>query len=182
MPTVNLVPLTPTRLTAVEPWFDHPQVQRWLGDRSWPRRELRLVGERPGTDFRGMKTLRSYAWVALDESGGSVALIGGDVYDRWVLLHQGETPDDPEHVSAYPNRSMAIVFVVDPGRWGQGYGPAAVRALVASPSTVDVQAFWAGIDVENHASRRAIVSAGFEPHDEEPDFEGMLYYRLLQAP
>jgi RimJ/RimL family protein N-acetyltransferase len=32
-------------LPIVEPWFDDPETQRWLGDREWPRRLLRLARE-----------------------------------------------------------------------------------------------------------------------------------------
>jgi RimJ/RimL family protein N-acetyltransferase len=34
-------------LAIVEPWFDDPETQRWLGDREWPRRLLRLARQ-PG--------------------------------------------------------------------------------------------------------------------------------------
>jgi RimJ/RimL family protein N-acetyltransferase len=34
-------------LAIVEPWFDDPETQRWLGDREWPRRLLWLTRQ-PG--------------------------------------------------------------------------------------------------------------------------------------
>jgi GNAT superfamily N-acetyltransferase len=40
-------PLRKEDLEAIEPWFDDAATQRWLGDRSWPRRLLGLA-ELPG--------------------------------------------------------------------------------------------------------------------------------------
>jgi RimJ/RimL family protein N-acetyltransferase len=36
-------PFRANDLQTVEPWFDDPETQRWLGDRGWPRRLLDLA-------------------------------------------------------------------------------------------------------------------------------------------
>jgi hypothetical protein len=53
-PTIRLVPFTRDWLSRIEPWFEHPEVQRWLGGPDWPALVLRLETEFvPGGEFRG---------------------------------------------------------------------------------------------------------------------------------
>jgi GNAT superfamily N-acetyltransferase len=40
-------PLRGNDLTTIEPWFDDPETQRWLGGRDWPSR-LAQLAEQPG--------------------------------------------------------------------------------------------------------------------------------------
>lgn len=171
-----LVPLDSAGVRGIEQWFDHAEVQRWLGPRSWIRRELRLIGERPGTTFRGMPVLRSYGWLAIDHHADPVAFIGGDVHARWVRYH-GEGLHGPVVSDEDPRRSMGLGYVVDPARWGQGYGRGAIRAVLGHPDVDDVEVFFCGIDVGNLASRRCALGAGFHLADPHPDHEGTLYYR-----
>ncbi|MGY1771594.1 GNAT family N-acetyltransferase [Blastococcus sp. SYSU D00813] len=174
-PAVRLVPLEPELLLAVLPWFDHPEVQLRLGDRSWPEREMALrTGTPPFEEFRGRRVLRTHTFVAVDGDGRPVAQIGGDVYDRWTTW-------DPvaEQVTATdPRRSMGAAYVVDPQRWGRGYGRATLRALVDAPETADVELFVLGIDPDNTASLRVAAGAGFTPLTTEPDAEDMVYVQL----
>lgn len=74
--------LTEADLSSAAGWFDDPEVRRWLGGRDWITRALRLVRWRPGTEFRGVPVLRSYAWIGVVDDQ-PVGYIGGDVYDRW---------------------------------------------------------------------------------------------------
>ena len=46
---VSLHPLTAAGAQRIAPWFEHPEVRRRLGGRFWIHRELRLIGQRPGT-------------------------------------------------------------------------------------------------------------------------------------
>ena len=170
-PAVRLVPFSPVHLPAILPWFDHPEVRRRLGGRSWPERELALRTAPRGEEFRGRGVLRAHTFVALDVDGRPVAQIGGDVYDRWTTW-------DPvgERVSATrPGRTMGSAYVVDPAHWGRGYGRRTIAALVAAAETADVQRFVLGIDADNAASLRAAAAAGFQPLDPEPDAEGTVY-------
>jgi RimJ/RimL family protein N-acetyltransferase len=54
-----------------------------------------------------------------------------------------------------------------------------IRALVARPELSEVGLFEAGVEPENIASIRCLLAAGFQPHSNEPDYEGMLYFMLL---
>lgn len=173
--SVRLVPLEPELLLAVLPWFDHPEVQRRLGDRSWPEREMALrTGTPPFEEFRGRRVLRTHTFVAVDDDGRPVAQIGGDVYDRWTTWD----PAAERVIATDPRRSMGAAYVVDPQRWGRGYGRATLRALVEAPETADVELFVLGIDPDNTASLRVAAGAGFTPLTTEPDAEDMVYVQL----
>jgi RimJ/RimL family protein N-acetyltransferase len=181
---VSLRPLAAAELPRIEHWFDHPEVQARLGGRFWIHRELRLIAQRPGSEFRGATVLRSYGWVGLDPAGAPVAFIGGDVCDRWVRYH-GEGPDGPVLSDEDPRLTMGLGYVVDPARWRQGFGRAAIDAVLHHPDLCDVQTFSCGIDADNDASRRCARAAGFRLVDPQPDHEGMLFYRRdrpLSAP
>ncbi|MDX3117390.1 MULTISPECIES: GNAT family N-acetyltransferase [Streptomyces] len=175
-PELRLLPLTEAGAHRIEHWFDHPEVQRRLGGRTWIHRQLRLIGRRPRTAFRGAVVLRYHGWIGLDQAGTPVAFVCGDVYDRWVRYH-GEGPEGPVLSDADPRPSMGLAYLVDPGQWRHGYGRSALRAVLAHPDAEDVQTFFCGIDADNHASRTCAESAGFTLPDPEPDHEGTLYYR-----
>jgi RimJ/RimL family protein N-acetyltransferase len=169
---VRLVPFAPRHLPAILPWFDHPEVQHRLGGRSWPERELALrVPTRCDDEFRGRRVLRAHTFVALDHTARPVAQIGGDVYDRWTIWD----PATEQVLSESPLRTMGAAYVVDPERWGDGFGRATLRALVRAPDVGDVERFVLGIDHDNIASLRAAAAAGFVPLTTEPDAEDMLF-------
>jgi RimJ/RimL family protein N-acetyltransferase len=174
VPALRLVPLEPELLVAVLPWFDHPEVQRRLGGRTWPEREFALrTAARRDDDFRGRRVLRAHSYVALDGEGAPVAQIGGDVYDRWTLWD----PATEQVTAVHEGRAMGAAYVVDPARWGQGYGRTALRALTEAADVADVEQFVLGIEPDNAASLAAARGAGFEPLTTEPDAEDMVYLR-----
>jgi len=167
---MRLEPLTDP--AAIEHWFDDPEVRHRLGGRPWIHRALALRDAGIGEEFRGRLVVRSHGWVAYLGSE-PVAYIGGDVYDRWVRYHgEGEPLTDAD-----PRTAMGLAYVVDPARWGQGHGRAALAAVMAHPEVADVAIFFCGIDTDNHASRRCAEAAGFRLVDPAPDFEDMLFYR-----
>jgi RimJ/RimL family protein N-acetyltransferase len=179
-PTIRLVPFEPELLPRVLPWFDHPEVQRRLGGRSWPERELVLRDAARGEEFRGRRVLRAHTYVALDDEGSPVAQIGGDVYDGW-------TQWDPATEQATGNdgrRTMGAAYVVDPQRWDRGYGRATLRALVAADELADdlddVEQFVLGIEPDNAASLAVARAAGFRPLTTEPDAEDLVYVHLVR--
>lgn len=169
---LTLRPLTKAGAYEVEHWFDDPEVDRRLGGRFWIHRAVRLLAEPPG-EFRGRQVLRSYAWLADDADGRPVAHIGGEVYDRWVRYHGVGEPLTGEIRAV----TMALGYVVDPARQRQGYGRAAIEAVLAHPDLADVALWVCGIEPDNVASRRCAESAGFHLTDPEPDFEDILYYQ-----
>jgi len=175
--SLSLRPLTAPAAGQIEHWFDHPEVQQRLGGRFWIHRELRLIGERPGTTFRGMRVLRSHGWVALDATQAPVAFIGGDVYDRWVRYH-GEAPRGAVISDEINARAMGLGYVVDPARWRQGYGRAAIATVLDQPELADVALFFCGIDSDNLASQRCATAAGFHLIDTQPDHERMLHIHI----
>lgn len=181
MPALSLVPLTAGGVRDIETWFDHPEVRRRLGGREWIHRELDLIGRRPGEVFRGLTTLRSYGWIALDASRTPVAFVGGDVYDRWATYH-GEQSGHPVLTDVDPRRSMGLAYVVDPARWRQGIGRATLHAVVGHGDVADVEAFYCGVDAGNDASLRCCRAAGFTLLNPRPDWEGMLYLRRQRHP
>jgi RimJ/RimL family protein N-acetyltransferase len=175
-PTIRLVPFEPELLPRVLPWFDHPEVQRRLGGRSWPERELVLRHAARGEEFRGRRVLRSHTYVALDDDGTPVAQIGGDVYDRW-------TQWDPvgERVTATDERrTMGVAYVVAPDRWRRGYGGTTLRTFVNSPDLDDVEQFVLGIEPDNAASLGTARTADFASLTTEPDAEDMVYLHLVR--
>ena len=176
LPTVRLVPFEPGLLPRVLPWFDHPEVQRRLGDRSWPEREVALRTFPPSEEFRGRRVLRAHTHVALDGDGAPVAQVGGEVYGSWSTWD----PATERVTAADPRRTMGAAYVVDPARWGRGYARATLRALVAAPEVADVEQFVLGIEPDNTASLRAAAAAGFEPLTTEPDAEDMVYLHRLR--
>jgi RimJ/RimL family protein N-acetyltransferase len=175
--TVRLVPFTEAGLRLVQPWFEHPEVRHRLGGPEWPARELRLMREKPGGDFRGRTVLRVHSWLAVDQVGAVVAKVGGDVYDRWTR-YDGEGPEGPLISSTVPGPAMGLAYVVEPARWGRGLGTATLRAVVASPHVADVRVFVAGIDADNVPSRRCAEAAGFRAEPPEPDWENTVHHVL----
>ncbi len=175
-PSIRLVPFSPTYLPAVLPWFDHSEVRHRLGGRDWPERELALRAAGPGEEFRGRRVLRGQTFVALDDDDRPVAQIGGDVYDRWTTWD----PATGRVTAVDRRRTMGSALVVDPARWGRGYGRATLLALIATPETSDVEQFVLGIDADNAASLRTASAAGFVPLTTEPDAEDMVYVHALR--
>lgn len=176
---VTLVAFTQAWLDQVRPWFRHREVDRWLGGPEWPERALRLQGTGLGEVYRGLRVLRSYSWVALDEAGAAVGLIGGEVYDRWCRYTEACGEPAVDHVEDGP--AMSLAYVVDPGRWRHGYGVAALRAVLGAPEVADVVLFTAGVEDGNAASARCAVRAGFAPDGPEPDWEGIVHHVLRRA-
>ena len=174
---VRLVPFTAASLPVVQQWFRHPEVDRRLGGPEWPARELRLMAEKPGGEFRGRRVLRTHSWLVLDADEVPVAKIGGDVYDCWTR-YLGEGPGGPIIDRREPGPAMGLAYVVDPNRWGRGFGTASLWAVTGSPEVADVRLFVAGIDADNTASSRCARSVGLVPDEPEPDWEGTVQHIL----
>jgi RimJ/RimL family protein N-acetyltransferase len=165
---VRLTPLTAALACAVEPWFTDPEVIRWLGPPRWIHQALAVLSTPVEDELsHGRRVLGAHGWVALDATGAPVGYVGGDVYDRW---HHGTVTDDVP--------SMGLAFVIDPARRRQGWGLALLEAVLAHPELTRVAVFFAGIEPGNTASSALAARAGFLPVDEQPDEEGIVYWRL----
>jgi hypothetical protein len=56
-----------------------------------------------------------------------------------------------------------------------------ILALMAMDALEHVSLFAAGIEPQNTASVRCLLSAGFEPLDPTGDWEGIVYYARRRA-
>jgi RimJ/RimL family protein N-acetyltransferase len=169
---VVLRPFDASLLGLVQPWFHHPEVQRWLGGPEWPARSLAPATF--GDLFRGRRVLRSHTWVAFDDDGEAVGYIGGEIYDRWCRYSEG--PGGPVVDAIEPGPAMGFAYVVNPGRWRQGFGVATLRSVMDAPEVADVVLFAAGIEPGNVASARCAIAAGLLPETTEPDWEDIVYH------
>jgi len=154
---LEFVPLDRMLIQEVEPWFDDVETQRYLGDRSWIRRELDLVATQPGTEFRGRTIKSRLAWVVRTHAT-SVAFV---VVER------------------YSDASAGLAFVVAPTHRGRGLGRAMLLALDSRPELAGVARLIGGIEPDNVRARRMVESAGFTVA-ETPDHEGILRIEKLQ--
>ena len=134
-----------------------------------------MRAEPSGTWFRGALQTGRSAWLAVDEGRKAVGYIDCGTFDRWVT-YGGEGPNGPIILDTIARPAAALALVVQPDRRREGFGRAMLRRLVNHPDLASIEIFGAGVDPRNLASIRCLEAAGFERENEEPDFEGMLYY------
>jgi RimJ/RimL family protein N-acetyltransferase len=170
---VDLRPFAPDQLPLVEPWFEDPETQRWLGGPDWPRMALRLA-DHPLGQFRGARETGRYRFLAWDVGDGPVGYVDCGTFDRWATWEGGA--DGRGLVSVIDEPSGGIAYVTDPARRRSGYGVAMILALLSVSELAHVQLFAAGIEPENTASVRCLRAAGFDPLDPVSDWEGIVYY------
>ena len=144
--------LTPTLVAAVEPWFDDPDTIRYLGGRHWLHRELDLMRDAPGVEFRGNVVLSRHVWIIFDEADQPVGLVD---------------------VEPYVDGTAGMVFVVAPHLRGQGVGQRILLALAGQEELKDVRTVMGGVEPDNTACRICLTKAGFSV-SRAPDEEGML--------
>jgi RimJ/RimL family protein N-acetyltransferase len=177
MHRVRLVDFTAEDVRRLEPWFDDLETQRRLGGRDWIRREPSLLGLTVGDEFRGRNVIDRRMWLSLDELGGPIAFVDGEMYDRYATW-DGSDWDHPVVSDVVEAPSMGLTLVVDPARRRRGYGTATLRAIVEHPDVSHIQLFFGGVEQDNVASIACVTRAGFHLRSPEPDFEGMLFYSL----
>ena len=177
--SVALRRLTTDDLPRIAGWFEDPETSRYLGGPEWPAAMLARVEEAVGTDFRGARQIGAYHYLALT-GDTPVGYVDGGVFDR-CTAYGGEGPDGPIILDTIDGVTGAIAFVIDPAYRRQGLATAMILALIGLPDLAGVELFEAGVDPENHASRRALEAAGFRLRSPDPDCEAMLYYELRAA-
>lgn len=174
---VRLLSFGAPHVEVLEPWFDDPETQARLGDRSWIRRAPSLLDLPVGEEFRGMITTGRHMWISIDELDTPIGYVDGETYDRYAAW-DGSDPDAPAISDVVELPSMGLTVVIDPARRRSGYGAATLRAAIDHPDVAHIRLFFGGIEPDNVASIRCAERAGFRCLRPEPDFEGMLYYSL----
>jgi RimJ/RimL family protein N-acetyltransferase len=151
---IRLVPLAADTLTLAEPWFHEEQTRRWLGGPGWPALVLRLALD-PPAEYRGRRVTGRFAWLAYAE-GQPVGLVD---------------------VERYADGTAGLALVVDPARRRQGLGKWIIQAVLAHPELGGTELIRAGIEPDNQASVRCFTAVGFAAEADEPDEEGIVYFR-----
>jgi len=169
---VDLRPFDRDQLPLVEPWFEDPETQRWLGGPDWPQRSLEL-SDAPLGEFRGARETGSYQFLAWDRNT-PIGYVDCGTFDRWTTWEGG--PGGRGVVGVIDESCGAIAYVIDPVRRQRGYGVDMVRTMMEVSAVEHVSLFAAGIEPENTASVRCLLSAGFQPLHPVSDWEGIVYY------
>jgi GNAT superfamily N-acetyltransferase len=166
-------------LAIVEPWFRDAETRRYLGGHEWSalmlERDDRIVGE----EFRGAVQTGAYRYVArCDERAFGYVDCG--TFDRRTV-YGGEGPDGPILTESTDVATGSIAFVVDPAVRRRRMGRAMINELMRQPELGFVKLFEGAVEPENAASRRCLEGTGCLLRLEQPDCEGMLYYRVWRA-
>lgn len=177
--SVVLRALTAEDLPAIAAWFEDPYTSRYLGGPAWPAAMLANAQRAVGVDFRGARQIGAENYLALAE-GRPVGYVDCGTFDR-CTVYGGEGPDGPIITDSIDVMTGSIAFVVDPELRGRGVGRAMIAAMIRRSELWDVELFEAGVEPDNVASRRCLERAGFRLRAEQPDFEGMLYYRAWRS-
>jgi RimJ/RimL family protein N-acetyltransferase len=177
---LQLIAFTPRDVERIEPWFDDPDTQRFLGGRDWIRRAPSLLELPIGEDYRGKVVTGRRMWLSLEENGEPVAFVDGEAYNRYAAW-DGSDPDHPVVSDVVEVPSMGLVVVVDPARRRRGFGRSTIQAIIAHPDVAHIRLFFGEVEIENVASIRRIEKAGFRARSTEPDFEGMLRFSLASS-
>jgi RimJ/RimL family protein N-acetyltransferase/ketosteroid isomerase-like protein len=176
---IELRPLTSADLLVIAPWFEDPDTRRFLGGPDWPAAMLATSERSIGTTFRGATQTGAHHYLALAD-GTPVGYIDCGTFDR-CTVYGGEGQDGPIILDSIEAITGSIAFAIDPERRHRGLGVRMIRALTGHPDLLDVELFEAGVEPDNTASRRCLEAAGFRVRTEQPDVEGMLYYRGWRA-
>lgn len=174
--SVGLRRLTTRDLPAIAGWFQDPDTSRFLGGPDWPAAILANAQRAVGTSFRGAWQTAADHFLAL-AAGVPVGYVDCGTFDRRAV-YGGEGQDGPITLETIEAITGAIAFTTDPARRREGLATLMIRALIDHPDLSTVELFEAGVEPENHASRRTLEAAGFHLRSPEPDCEEMLYYEL----
>ena len=174
-PVVWLRKFERSDLPTVEPWFHDPETQLYLGGPEWPRTMLDHGSRSVGQIFRGAQQTGAHRYLART-GARAVGYVDCGTFNR-CTVYGGEGTDGPIVSEAIGVPTGSIAFVIDPSLRGRGLGRAMIAALFSLPELEHVELFEAGVEPDNTASRRCLEAVGFRLRCEQPDFEGMLYYR-----
>ena len=174
--SVVLRRLTTQYLPAIVGWFQDRDTSRFLGGPEWPAAMLAHAERAVGTDFRGARQTAADHFLALAD-GVPVGYVDCGTFDR-CAVYGGEGDDGPIILETIEAVTGAIAFTIDPARRREGLATLMIGALIDHPDLSTVELFEAGVEPENHASRRTLEACAFHLRSPEPDCEEMLYYEL----
>jgi RimJ/RimL family protein N-acetyltransferase len=174
---MQLVAFNPVDVERIEPWFDDPDTQRFLGGRDWIRRAPSLLELTIGDEYRGKVVTGRRMWLSLEEHGEPVAFVDGEAYNRYAGW-DGSDREHPRVSDVVEVPSMGLAVVVDPERRRRGFGSPTIQAVIAHPDVAHIRLFLGEVEIGNLASVRCLEKAGFRVRSTEPDFEGMLCFSL----
>jgi RimJ/RimL family protein N-acetyltransferase len=136
------------------------------------------LADAPLGEFRGAQETGRYRFIAWVEDR-PVGYVDCGTFDRWATWEGG--PGGRGVVSVIEEPSGGIAYVVAPALRRRGYGANMVLELMGAPALEHVSLFAAGIEPDNTASVRCLLSAGFQPIDPVVDWEGIVYYARRRA-
>lgn len=165
-------------LPTVEPWFQDSETRLYLGGPEWPRNMLDHGSRSVGQLFRGAQQTGAYRYLART-GARPVGYVDCGTFNC-CTVYGGEGTDGPIISETIDVPTGSIAFAVDPALRGRGLGRAIIAALFSLPELEHVELFEAGVEPDNIASRGCLEAAGFRLRCEQPDVEGMLYYRAWQ--
>ncbi len=174
-PAVTLRGLTRGDLPIVERWFLDEDTRRYLGGPDWPALMLERGKRVVGDNFRAAVQTGAYRYLA-HAHGVAVGYIDCGTFDR-CTEYGGEGPDGSIITHAIEVETASLAFTVAPDLRRRGIGRAMIKALLGRRELRGVELFEAGVEPQNTASRACLEAAGFRLRSEQPDCEGMLYYR-----
>ena len=148
--------LTATNAETIAWWFDDPDTQRYLGDRTWLYQIVGLVQTAPGTAWNGVTVLERHLWLAGDRDG-ACGLVDIEIYD---------------------NASAALALVVAPDRRSQGVGQQILAELTIRPELNAVTRLFGSIEPDNLGAQRCCLRAGFQV-DHVLDVDGMFPFEKM---
>jgi RimJ/RimL family protein N-acetyltransferase len=131
------------------------------------------LADAPLAEFRGAQETGRYRFLAWDGCV-PVGFVDCGTFDRWVTWEGG--PGGRGVVGVIDEPSGSIAYVTDPALRRRGYGVDMILSLLRVPQLAHISLFTAGIEPENSASVRCLLSAGFQPLDPHNDWEGIVYY------
>jgi GNAT superfamily N-acetyltransferase len=136
---------------------DLPTLQSWFEDKELSKR------------LSGMLPLHKYFDYVQDESN----------YFAWMAL-EGDTPVGAVFMQIEPGEPQSFAFLVKPELRSCGYGRRILQQLIARPEVSDAKEWKVGIESDNIASQRCLVSVGFVLESSAKDEEGFLQYSRIR--
>lgn len=168
---LNLQILTPNIITQIEPWFDDPVIQQYIGDKDWIRNAPRRFKQAIGNKFRSSTVIDRIGNV-FNINDKPIGYIETEVYDS--LNRVDKVKDQVEVVHKEELVTAAIVYLVSPESRGKGLSKKMIFKFMHLDRFNNVDIFSAGTEEENVPSMRLLKSLGFIQINQKPDFDNTI--------